>query len=161
MSDDNEWDSKKVIEQMEAHRALSEDYSPEVANHLVSRSLQRHGVDMQPDQVDAWATINQAAGTGKLSLQNELARAEAKANHTADMIMGKVSSNQAASPGACHDHEESAEQDEGWGDDIDDDDDDQVDERPSLSEIFGYEDDEDNEEAAYDHILKITERDDD
>lgn len=159
MSDDNEWDSKKVIEQMEAHRALSEDYSPEVANHLVSRSLQRHGVDMQPDQVDAWATINQAAGTGKLSLQNELARAQAKADHTADLIVNKVSGNQAGSPWAGHDHEESAEHDEGWGDDIDDDD--QEDERPSLSEIFGYDNDEDNEEAAYDHILKITERDDD
>lgn len=158
MSDENKWNSQKVVEQVEAHRDLSEEYTPEVANHLVSRSLQRHGVMMTPDQVDAWATINDAAGTGKLSIQNELARAEAKASHTADMIVGRVSGSQPPSPWAGHDHEEAAEQDEGWGEDIDDDD--PEDERPSLSEIFGYDDDEDNEEAAYDHILKLSERDD-
>lgn len=182
MSDDNEWDSEKVLEQIEAHRDICEEHYPEVANYLVSRSLQRHGVFVTPDQVDAWATINQAAGTGKLSIQHELARAQAKADHVADLMASKVSGNQAVSPWAGHDSEEAAvqgeswgeelgddqedewpsgiaEQDEGWCEDIDDDD--QEEERPSLSEIFGYDNDEDNEEAAYDHILKLTERDDD
>jgi hypothetical protein len=31
------------------------------------------------------------------------------------------------------------------------------DELPSLEDIFGYENDEDNEEAAFDHVLKIQE----
>jgi hypothetical protein len=31
------------------------------------------------------------------------------------------------------------------------------DELPSLADIFGYENDEDNEEAALDHVLKIQE----
>ena len=46
-------------------------------------------------------------------------------------------------------------------DDDDSDDEDNEDELPTLGDIFGYENDEDNEEAALDHVLKMQERADD
>jgi hypothetical protein len=69
----------------------------------------------------------------------------------------------------AHDEELDLEPEDNEDEDYDDvdhdseDDDDSVDESelPTLGDMFGYENDEDNEEAALDHVLKMQERADD
>ena len=153
MSDEKKGESKEnqILEQYRAYQGLREEYSAEVANHLTSKSLERHGVTVGPNGVEAWHKINQAATQGHMDIPAEQAAAEGRAQRAAEQIVGGFGggSSFGSQPEAGSDHA------------LIDDEEDTVDieeEMDSLGDIFGYENDEDNEEAAYDHILKMSER---
>jgi len=153
MSDEQKGESKEnqILEQYRAYQGLREEYSAEVANHLTSKNLERHGVAVTPSGVEAWHTINQAATQGRLDLPAEQAAAEGRAEQAAEQIMAGLGRGV-----SFVSHAEASGSEEF----IDDEEDalDIEEEMDSLGDIFGYENDEDNEEAAYDHILKMSER---
>lgn len=132
-----------IFDQFVAYNKLREEYSPEVANALTQKNLERHGITVTPEGVEEWYQINSAAVNAKLDIPAERRTAEAQA---ADIIQNTVfsqSEDSTATPDASIDEEFVDEESEN--------------ERPSLHEIYGYEDDESNEEAAFDDYLKIHE----
>ena len=144
MSDRNS--TANLLSQVTAFRELKEDYSTEVAEALTAKNLQRNGINASVAEVQGWDKINNAALQGRLDIPTEVAIAEGRAAIAAGTV-----ADQAAHPVVAPDVQASS-QDEGDEDQNDDDD-----ERPTLDDMYGYDDPEDNEEAALDDVLKIQE----
>lgn len=140
-----------ILHQNAIYEDLCEEYSPEVANALTSKNLQRQGVDVPPEGCGHWHTINKAAANQKLDLAQELAIAENQAKEVADGMLQVAASSQ-----TVHEQEFDSDFDDEDGDTVDEDAED--DELPSLADMYGYESDEDNEEAALDDVLKAQEQ---
>lgn len=140
-----------ILHQNAIYENLCEEYSPEVANALTSKNLQRQGVDVPPEGCGHWHTINKAAANQKLDLAQELAIAENQAKEVADGMLQVAASSQ-----PVHEQEFDSDFDDEDGDTVDEDTED--DELPSLADMYGYENDEDNEEAALDDVLKAQEQ---
>ena len=140
-----------ILHQNAIYEDLCEEYSPEVANALTSKNLQRQGVDVPPEGCGHWHTINKAAANQKLDLAQELAIAENQAKEVADGMLQVAASSQ-----PVHEQEFDSDFDDEDGDTVDEDAED--DELPSLADMYGYENDEDNEEAALDDVLKAQEQ---
>lgn len=140
-----------ILHQNAIYEELCEEYSPEVANALTSKNLQRQGVDVPPEGCGHWHTINKAAANQKLDLAQELAIAENQAKEVADGMLQVAASSQ-----TVHEQEFDSDFDDEDGDTVDEDAED--DELPSLADMYGYENDEDNEEAALDDVLKAQEQ---
>jgi len=137
-----------IIHQFAAYNQLREEYSPEVANSLTQKNLALHGVSVTHEGVDAWYLINTAAASSKLDIVAEHNTASALASVAAAELLGKVASQTSASTEDCCADEDLSD-DEIVG---------EQDEHLSLSELYGYENDEDNEEAALDDVLKVWEQ---
>lgn len=138
-----------ILHQNAIYEDLCEEYSPEVANALTSKNLQRQGVNVPPEGCGHWHTINKAAADQKLDLEQERAIAENQAKEVADGMLQVAASSQPV-------QEEEIDSDFDDGDAVDEDA--ENDELPSLSDMYGYENDEDNEEAALDDVLKAQEQ---
>jgi len=148
-----------LLAQVTAFRELKEDYNPEVAENLTARNLQRNGINATTTDVKAWDKINNAALQGHLDIPAEVVIAEGKAAVAAGTTLGQAAQNVVNLN--AHNSEQSGD-DSGSDDDSDDDDgdgdlSDEDDERPSIDEMYGYDDPEDNLEAALDDVLKIQE----
>lgn len=152
-----------LLSQVTAFRELKEDYSTEVAEALTAKNLLRNGVDASVAEVKGWDKINNAALQGRLDIPTEVASAEGKAAVAAGTVADQAAHpiaapNVQASSQEEGDDEQCDEQDDesdegSQADDAPDDDD----EIPTLDDMYGYENSEDNEEAALDDILKIQE----
>lgn len=169
-----------LLAQVTAFRELKEDYNPEVAENLTARNLQRNGINASTTDVKGWDKINNAALQGHLDIPAEVVLAERKASIAAGTTLGQAAQDvsnldeqnrvQSSANGSNEDNsggddsgddddDSGRNEDSGNDDDISDDDDlsDEDDERPSLDDMYGYENPEDNEEAALDDVLKIQE----
>lgn len=140
-----------ILHQNAIYEDLCEEYSPEVANALTSKNLQRQGVNVPPEGCGHWHTINKAAADQKLDLEQERAIAENQAKEVADGMLQVAASSQ-----PVQEEEIDSDFDDGDGDAVDEDA--ENDELPSLADMYGYENDEDNEEAALDDVLKAQEQ---
>ncbi|MBK5437243.1 hypothetical protein JFV30_10420 [Pseudomonas sp. TH32] len=143
-----------LLHQHAEYNKLSDEYSPEVAAVLTQKNLSRSNVQVSVEQVDGWHQINEASIKGHLDLESESQIATAQATAVVDAILRPIVH---ALPEPADVVDESEVEDVDDEDQDEDEDEDEQDERPSLGDIFGYEDDEDNEEAAFDHILKLQE----
>ena len=153
-----------LLAQVTAFRELNEDYNRDVAENLTARNLQRNGINASTTDVRAWDKINNAALQGRLDIPAEVVIAEEKAATAAGTNL-----NQAAQNVVNLDTQNSVQGgDDGSTNDADDDDDsnddddgndpsDDEDERPSIDEMYGSDDPEDNLESALDDVLKIQE----
>jgi len=130
-----------LIHQHSAYRALEGEYGEQTATVLASKNLARNGVDVPPEGIAHWDKVNNAAIQGQLNIDEERAKAEALASQA----MGTAIQN------ASVENAISAEEEEEFVDGDDD-------EAPTLQDMYGYDNDEDNEEAALDDILKIQEK---
>lgn len=127
-----------ILHQFAAYNQLREDYSPEVANTLTQKNLARHNVPATLEEVEAWHRINTAAVNTKLDIPAERSKADVLANAAVgDILEAAAAPTQALET-------------------MDDDDADES----SLTDIYCYENNEDNEEAALDDVLKAQEYDD-
>lgn len=96
--------------------------------------------------------FNKAAADQKLDLEHERAIAEQQAKEVVDGMLQVAASSQPV-------QEEEIDSDFDDQDGDLDDEEAENDELPSLADMYGYENDEDNEEAALDDVLKAQERD--
>ena len=140
-----------ILHQNAIYEDVCEEYSPEVANALTSKNLQRKGVNVPPEGCGHWHTINKAAVDQKLDLEQERAIAENQAKEVADGMLQVAASSQ-----PVQEEEIDSDFDAVDGDAVDEDA--ENDELPSLADMYGYENDEDNEEAALDDVLKAQEQ---
>lgn len=148
-----------ILHQNAIYEDLCEEYSPEVANALTSKNLQRQGVNVPPEGCGHWHTINKAAADQKLDLEQERAIAENQAKEVADGMLQVAASSQPVSSASVKpvpEEEIDSDFDDADGDAVDEDA--ENDELPSLADMYGYENDEDNEEAALDDVLKAQEQ---
>ncbi len=83
-----------ILHQNAIYEDLCEEYSPEVANALTSKNLQRQGVNVPPEGCRHWHTINKAAADQKLDLEQERAIAENQAKEVADGMLQIAASRQ-------------------------------------------------------------------
>lgn len=149
-----------ILHQNAIYEDLCEEYSPDVANALTSKNLQRQGINVPPEGCGHWHTINKAAANQKLDLKQERAIAESQAKEVADGMLQVAAGSQHVYPASVQ-----PVQAEELDSDFYDEDGDAVDEEaendelPSLADMYGYENDEDNEEAALDDVLKAQEQD--
>lgn len=145
------------LRQAKLYNDLSEEYTPEGANLLASRNLTRNGVPMSPEGVGHWAIINRAAELGQMDLAEERAIASAKTNALTDAILGRPTGDPLPTLAA---HAEPAQLAQ-----VDDDQDIEEEEEEDLSEgegpDYGFDNEEDNDEAKADHVRKIQENSDD
>ena len=139
-----------ILHQFTAYNQLRDDYSPEVANVLTQKNLARHNVPATPEDVDAWHRINTAAVNSKLDIPAERRIADTLAGAAVAAILETASTGPVAdvSDTIAADDEDFSENE------IQD----EEDELPSLADMYGYDNDEDNEEAALDDVLKAQER---
>ena len=149
-----------ILHQNAIYEDLCEEYSPDVANALTSKNLQRQGVNVPPEGCGHWHAINKAAADQKLDLEHERAIAEKQAKEVVDGMLQVAASSQPV-PSASVQSVQEEEIDSDFDDEDGNLDDEDVgnDELPSLADMYGYENDEDNEEAALDDVLKAQERD--
>lgn len=143
-----------ILHQHKEYNDLSNDYSPEVANALVQKNLERKNVVVTPVEVGGWHKINQAACDGKLDLKVERQVAETLADAAGAAMLASAAESAA--------NESTLMENEAADEEFDDSDEEvseaEEDELPSLADMYGYENDEDNEEAAFDDVLKAQER---
>ena len=140
-----------ILRQFTAYDQLREDYSPEVANALTQKSLARHNVHVTTDEVGAWHRLNTAAVNSQMDILAERQTADSLAAAAVAAIL-----ETASTPPTTHAPEVVSVEEDSDQDEVEDDED----ELPSLGDIYGYENDEDNEEAALDDVLKAQERTD-
>lgn len=144
-----------ILHQHTEYNKLREDYTPEVANTLVQKNLARKNVEVTPEHVEGWHVINSAAVSGKLDVKTERQVAETLAAAAGAAILATAS-------GGAETNGSSTTTSEAVDEDFDDADEEvsglDEDELPSLADMYGYENDEDNEEAALDDVLKAQER---
>ena len=95
-----------ALRQQSVYRELSEIYTPEGANLLASVNLKRNGVDVPPEGVGHWNTVNEAAHAGKMDLEAEAAIAAAKVNALTDAMLGR---SDVTPPTAALDNQPAAE----------------------------------------------------
>ncbi len=153
MADDNRSEStdSRILDQHHAYQELRGEYSAEVANQLTSKNLERHGVMATPQDVEGWHTINQAAADGNLDIREEWNSAEERATFASQEIINQVRAQVPRDEVEASDDDDEQDESEEASDQ-------EEEEMDSLGDIFGYEDDDDNHEAAIDHILKLSER---
>lgn len=148
-----------ILHQNAIYEDLCEEYSPDVANALTSKNLQRQGINVPPEGCGHWHTINKAAAEQKLDLEQERAIAESQAKEVADGMLQVAASSQFVYPASVQPvqvEEIDSDFDDENGDAVDEDA--ENDERSSHADMYGYENDEDNEEAALDDVLKAQEQ---
>lgn len=139
-----------ILHQFTAYNQLREDYSPEVANVLTQKNLARHNVPATPEDVDAWHRINTAAVNSKLDIPAERSVADALAGAAVAAVLETIANQPTAStPETVDAADEYLDEDNV---------EDNEDELPALADMYGYDNDEDNEEAALDDVLKAQER---
>ena len=125
-----------ILRQNAIYKDLREEYSPDVANALTSKNLQRQGVNVPPEGCRHWHTINKAAADQKLDLEQERAIAENQAKEVADGMLQVAASSQRVYPASAQ-----PVQVEELDSDFDDEDGDAIDEEaendelPSLADI--------------------------
>lgn len=142
-----------LLAQMTAFRELKEDYNAEVAECLTVKNLKRNGINASVSDVQGWEKINNAALHGNLDIQREATLAEGKAATATGNAITHVSTN---APNLNADnYDQTAEIDYEDTDDVDDNEEES--ELLTIDEMYGYDDPEDNLEAAQDDILKIQE----
>lgn len=128
-----------VLHQMKAYRELSEEYGAEGANLLGSKSLERNGVTVPPEGMDL-----ESEGAVAASKVNALVGALLESNVSGSSRAGEIPEE--LDEGEDLDDEEEVEDE----DELEDEDEDEV---PD----FGFEEDDDNDEAALDLIHKTSE----
>ena len=138
-----------ILRQYSAHQELKQEYSPETANELAAKSLNRHGIEATSGDVASWAKINTAAVDGKIDIPAERQVAETLANGFAQAII--ATAHQSVNVDALQEANE---------DDIETEDESALleDDLPTIDEMYGYDNPEDNEEAALDDVLKAQEQ---
>ena len=141
-----------VLAQMTAFRKLKDEYNTEVAECLTVKSLQRNNVDASILDVKGWEKINNAALQGRLDIPKETTLAEEKASVAAGIMLNQFSTRVPVLNTFDNDQDEVIGDDE---DELDDSPDES--ELLSLDDLYGYDDPEDNAEAALDDVLKIQE----
>jgi hypothetical protein len=161
MSDNNDeidvTGTANSVHQHKLYRDLAKLYTPEGANYLTSANLIRNGVNVPPEGVAYWHMVQEAAYANKLDLATEATIAGSKVNALTDAMLGRGNDNPPMPQANTQPEWHEAEQAE-----LDDEEDDtEDDERSTLADIFGYDNLEDNEEAAADHVRKMQERYDD
>lgn len=140
-----------LVHQVAAYQVLKEEYGESIAQALASKSLERNGVVVPAEGVGYWDLMNRAAIAGKLDLPGEAQRAEALAAQATGAAIHKAFAGHQSSSSEVEEFDDSDELDDeqdGVGD---------RDEMASLADLFGYESDDDNAEAALDDVLKIQE----
>ncbi len=140
-----------ILRQYSAHQELKQEYSPETANELAAKSLNRHGIEATSGDVASWDKINNAAVDGKIDIPAERQVAETLANGFAQATINiaNQSSNIAAVQDANEDDMEIEDEDESEPPE---------DDLTTIDEMYGYDNPEDNDEAALDDVLKIQEQ---
>jgi hypothetical protein len=152
MSSETVAGTANILHQHSEYEKLQQDYSTQTANELTARNLARHGVDVIPDEVSSWHKINAAAVQAKLDIHAERAQAESSAQDAAINMIASARSYSAAQNSGVEDTplEEDNENDESNSEDDS--------ELLAIDELYGYDDPEDNAEAALDDVLKAQER---
>jgi hypothetical protein len=146
-----------ILHQHTEYNKLREDYSPEVANTLVQKNLARKNVDVKPEHVEGWYVINNAAASGQLDVQTERQVAETLAAAAGDAMLATAAGS--AEANACMAGDDDApDEDCDVASTSDEASELREDELLSLGDMYGYENDEDNDEAALDDVLKAQER---
>ncbi|MDR5875120.1 hypothetical protein [Vreelandella gomseomensis] len=143
--------TSSIIQQYSAHRRAEEEYDRHTANCLTSRSFQRHGVDASTDNVEQWARLNGAIAQGNVDIPGEQRHGESMAEEVVSATMQRVSGPVLTPP------EEDESDNEVYAEDDDGEDEEEYD---LLADIFGYDNDDDNAEAALDTVLRYSERPD-
>ena len=138
-----------ILRQYSAHQELTQEYSPETANELAAKSLNRSGVEATSGDVASWAKINNAAVDGKIDIPAERQVAETLANGFAQAII--TTANQSGNADVLQDADEDDVETEDESEPLEDD-------LPTIDEMYGYENPEDNDEAALDDVLKAQEQ---
>lgn len=137
--------------QFVAYKELEVDYSPEVAQTLTARNLQRNGARVTGQQVAGWAVVTEAVLEGRLDLPAEVGLAEQRAAIAAGNISPCSVSH------ASYSVAEQDESDDDYTDNNDQDDEASDEELLSLEEMYQL-GPEDAAEAALDDVLKAQER---
>jgi len=137
-----------VLHQQKVHREKSEIFSTEFANRMGARSLKRSGVDVPAVGIGYWRLVNEAIHAGKMDIGAEAAIEAALVNAQADVIGGRSA---ATPPFTVFEIWTDAELE--FADEEDDEEEESYDE--PGNEIFGYDDADDNDEAARDYIYKL------
>ncbi|WP_059825434.1 hypothetical protein [Burkholderia ubonensis] len=144
-----------ILHQHSEYEKLEQDYSAETANELTAKSLKRHGVDAAPNEVSSWHKINKAAVDGKMDIPGERKVAETLADGAAAGVIAaaRVSAIDQTPEAlqATAEFEDEDSEEEGAAEE---------DELPTIDEMYGFDDPEDNAEAALDDVLKAQERSD-
>lgn len=139
-----------VLHQITAYEDLKEEYSAETANELTAKSLNRHGIEANSGDVASWSKINNAAVDGNLDIPSERSLAETHAdNHTKIIISSAGRGSEFEVVNTFDESNEDCEDDEISSDEG---------LRSSIDDLYGYDDPEDNAEAALDDVLKAQER---
>lgn len=144
-----------ILHQHTEYEKLEQDYSTETANELTAKSLKRHGVDAEPNEISSWHKINKAAVDGKMDIPGERKVAETLADGAAAGVIAaaRVSSidqtPEVLQATAEFEDEDFEEEDAAAKDEL-----------PTIDETYGFDDPEDNAEAALDDVLKAQERSD-
>ncbi|VVN14963.1 hypothetical protein PS623_03988 [Pseudomonas fluorescens] len=151
---------------------LEKEYDPDVAAGLMKKALERQGLQQSGEGVKAWAAINNAIVTKPVDLAQEVAQGSAKADA---VVQGLFSSEPAGvEASACNQSvDRSADFNDPFGQlsseemdsdgydfeecELEGDEEDQEDPRPSLSEIYNTDSEEDAQDEAYDDMLKLIE----
>lgn len=131
------------------YRVLCERFSPEGASHIASADLRLKGEDVKPEEIAAWDKVTRLNYANKMDLAIAGAVATASVNAFTDAVMGRGQNTPALAarpePGTAVAEEEE------WGED----DDETEDEEEQGPADFGYDNEEDNAEAALDYIYKL------
>jgi len=135
-----------ILHQYSCHQDLKQEYSPETAHELAAKSLNRHGIPATPNDVASWDKINSAAVQGKMDIPAERQVAESMAKGVAQAII--------ASAHQTSDEHDADEEDLESGDAADV----AEDELTTIDELYGFDNPEDNDEAALDDVLKAQEQ---
>lgn len=130
-----------LIHQDAAFRALKNEYGELTATALASKNLEKNGVDVPPEGIANWAKVNCAAIAGKLDIEGERIKAETLAAKAMGTAIENVSGQLTPEPELELEPEPEPEEEE----------------PPSLQDMYGFDNEEDNDEAALDDVLKIQE----
>ncbi|MDZ5459280.1 hypothetical protein [Azohydromonas lata] len=139
--------------QFSAYTKLEQDEGTLVASHLTANHLRRKGVDTSPQEVQGWHKINSACVTRGVDIQGAVDAANFQAQACANAILQPLSGHDAddtfvpAFSFANNGESDSDDPDESDPDDS---------EILSINELYGFDNPDDNDEAAIDDILKIT-----
>ncbi|WP_129932660.1 MULTISPECIES: hypothetical protein [unclassified Pseudomonas] len=140
---------------------LEKEYDPDVAAGLMKKALERQGLQQSGEGVKAWAAINNAIVTKPVDLAQEVAQGSAKADA---VVQGLFSSELAAVDASAGNQSQISSEEMDTDDydfencDAEADEEGQEDPRPSLSEIYNMDSEEDAQDEAYDDMLKLIEK---
>jgi hypothetical protein len=153
------------------YAALEQEYDEDVPAGLLKKALERKGLEQTVSGVKSWAEISRAIVTSDVDLDQEYAQAKAKTDALADSLVPGLtqSPTSEAAPAdlpedkgilgydpSNDDDDESYE----FASEDDEDFDSAEDERSSLADIYGCENEEDAMDEAYDDMLKLLEKPD-